>query len=222
MDLIALRQRMTKTFKERLVCGPETDVVIEGYPRSSNSFTVWMLEVLQGDEPHLNVAHHTHTTENLRLGIYFGKPIVVLVRPAEDAILSFMIYGDRSVEYATERYKAFYSGVLRLPEPPMAVQFETVVNDVNQVVGRINRVITARGSKPVPLSQDPAADIARVKAIARAQAVDIHVGKIDQRVSVPNALREEIKATRRAEVQAYLAKRPGVIDLYDRVLDYGY
>ena len=222
MDLIALRQRMMTVFKERLVCGPQTDIVIEGYPRSSNSFTVWMLGVLQGEEPYLSVAHHTHTTENLRLGLYFGKPIVVLVRPAEDAILSFMIYGDQSVEYATERYKAFYSGVLRLPEPPMAVRFETVVTDVNQVVTRINRVITARGCKPVPLSQDLAADIAKVKAIAREQAVDIHVGKVDQRVSVPNSLREEIKAARRSEVQAYLAKRPGVLDLYDRVLDYGY
>jgi len=222
MDMPALHQRMMKRHPAHLVCGPKTDIVIEGYPRSSNSFTVWMLKILQGEGPSLTVAHHTHSTDNLRLGTYFGKPIVALLRPPEDAILSYMIYGDRTVEFATERYETFYSGVLDLPEPPMAVRFETVVTDFNQVVARINRVITARGGKPVPLSQDLEADSAKVKAIARERAVNVHGENSDQQVSVPNAAREKIKATRRAEVQAYLAARPEVADLYDRVLDYGY
>lgn len=222
MDLPALRQKMMKRHPAHLICGPDTDIVIEGYPRSSNSFTVWMLKILQGEGPYLRVAHHTHSTDNLRLGTYFGKPIVMLVRPPEDAILSYMIYGDRTVEFATQRYETFYSEVLDLPEPPMAVRFDTVVRDFNEVVERINRVITARGGKPVPLSQDLAADSARVKEIARERAANVHGEKSDRQVSVPNAVREEIKAARRAEVQAYLAKRPGVTDLYDRVLDYGY
>ena len=221
MDFDALHQDMVRRYKPHLVCGPDTDLVIEGYPRSSNSFTIWMLEVLQGQGPYLRIAHHIHAIENLRLGVHFGKPLVVLARPAEDAILSYIIYSDRSVEFATERYEQFFPGVLSLPVRPVVIPFEIVTGDFNKVVTRINTAIAGRGLRPVPFSQDLAADTKAASEIARQQAEIVHGDKKDLQVAVPNAVREEIKAARRAEVQAYLARRPGVARLYDKVLAHG-
>lgn len=221
MGMEALHQSMMGKFKPRLVCGPETDIVIEGFPRSSNSFTIWMLEVLQGEDPYLSIAHHTHSVENLTLAVHFDKPIVILVRPPEDAILSYMIYSGCTLDFAVQRYQRFFSHVLRLPERPVVIEFDTVVSDFNQVVARINALLAARGGKPVPLSQDLAADTATVKEIARERAEEIHGERMAEQMSVPSEAREEIKASRRAEVRAYLTKRPGIVALYEKVLAYG-
>lgn len=221
MDADRLYQIMLGKFKAKLVCGPDTDLVIEGYPRSSNSFTIWMLRLLQGEGPHLKIAHHIHAIENLRLGVHFGKPLVVLARPAEDAILSYIIYSDQTVEFATERYLQFFRGVLSLPVRPVVIPFDMVTQDFNQVVSRINGAIAGRGLRPVPLSRDLAADTRAASDIARREAEIVHGAKKDLQVAVPNPVREEIKAARRAEVQAHLAKRPGVAKLYDKVLAHG-
>lgn len=217
----ALHRSMLEKYNKALVCGPETDLVIEGYPRSSNSFTIWMLRRLQGEGPYLKIAHHIHAIENLRLGAHFGKPLVVLARPPEDAILSYMIYSDREIDFATKRYERFFSGVLSLPVRPVTVAFDTVIHDFNQVVTRINAALAGHGLGPVPFSQDLEADTQAVWEVARERAAKIHGAKSDRQVGVPSAAREAIKATRRAEVQAYLADRPEVTKLYDEVLAYG-
>lgn len=221
MDFDALHRDMVRRYQPHLVCGPETDIVIEGYPRSSNSFTIWMLTVLQGGKPDLRIAHHIHSIENLRLGLHFGKPLLLLLRAPQDAILSYMIYSDRTVEYATDRYVRFHSDVLALPRMPAVVDFETVVSDFNQVVRVVNNLLAPSGRPPIPLSQDLAADAAQVKVMARERAEEIHGDKLDRQEGVPNPVREGIKAELREGVQAYLAKRPEVSALYDKVRAHG-
>ena len=67
---------------------PDTDLVVEGPPRSANSFTVRMLHRMLGRPPRFRIAHHSHSQDNLWAGAGYRMPLVVLARPPQDAILS--------------------------------------------------------------------------------------------------------------------------------------
>jgi hypothetical protein len=211
----ALRERLLKTFSEfpNLVCKDDTDIVIEGYPRSSNSFTFWMLTVLGQGRPPLRIAHHTHRIENLQIGQLLGKPTVVLIRPPADAILSFMIYHDLTVERAAQRYIDFYTGVLELPERPAVFRFADIITDFNKVVRHVNAV-TGAG---IPLSADMAADTAKAHAKSRDLAEKVHGDKVVERLAVPLAERELLKRKLRGKVQAHMQTAPELQRLHDRI-----
>jgi len=209
-----MRDRLLRRHHAPLVCGPQTDIVIEGYPRSSNSFAIWMLHVLEGESFRLNIGHHTHDVDNLRLAEHFNVPSAVLIRAPEDAILSFMIYSDASVEAATTRYETFYEGTLALARMPMVLPFEMVTRDFNQVVDRINRLT----GEDIPRSTDLEAHTARAYEMARERADDIHADKLVEQIAIPSAERETIKAAKRADVRAYLAERPEIRQLYADIM----
>ena len=69
---------------------PETEIVIEAFARSAQSFVVAAFRLAQ--EPHaVRIAHHTHSPSTLIDGIRRRVPSLVIVRAPEDAILSYVI-----------------------------------------------------------------------------------------------------------------------------------
>ena len=68
------------------VLGPDTDIVIEGFPRSANTFAVTAFELAQ--ERPVTVAHHLHAAAHVVRAAQAGVPVIVLVRAPEDAIAS--------------------------------------------------------------------------------------------------------------------------------------
>jgi hypothetical protein len=77
--------RRRKAFDDLLV-SEATDICIEGFPRSANSFAVGAFEYAQ-TEP-VTIAHHTHVPANAMRACEWGIPTVVLVRSPYDAIVS--------------------------------------------------------------------------------------------------------------------------------------
>jgi len=203
---------------ERLACGPDTEIVIEGYPRSGNTFTLDMIRVRQqapramGHE--MKIAHHTHRVETLLVGQALGKPLLVLLRWPEDAILSYVIYAGTGIEAAAQRYVDFYSAALRLDPPPVVVCFETVVSDINRVLAAVNAVT----GDQVPLSEDIAADTARAYAREAERRAKMLDGQFAMRIAQPHPDREVLKQRRRAEVTDFLAEKPRIQALYEQVL----
>jgi len=208
-----LRAQLLAKHHAPLVCGPKTDLVIEGYPRSSNSFVSWMLDIVQAGRRPLSVGHHTHSVDNLRLAVHFDTPMAVLIRQPEDAILSYMIFGHLTVEMATDQYKAFYDGVLALPRLPQVFDFETATGDFNQIVTWIN----AQTGTHIPMSDDLKRDSAKAYDMARSRASDIHADRMTEQIAIPTAARETLKAQKRENVRAHLTQRPEIDALYMRV-----
>ncbi len=209
-----LRDSLLQRAAPQLVCNANTDLVIEGFPRSSNSFTIWMLNLLQGQGPRLKIAHHTHSVDNFRLAQAFEVPAAVLVRQPEDAILSFMIYSGAEVAVASNRWLQFYEETLEVLDAPLVLPFETVTQDFNQVVERLN----AMAGFQVPLSQDLEADTKAAYATARTRAEEVHQGRLTQKIAIPSEDRERIKVDMRLDVQNHLAGRPEIGALYDKVM----
>lgn len=210
-QMIALQDRLRGRFKPTLVSRPETDLVVEGYPRSGNTFTVDMLTLLTQER--LRMAHHLHLADNVRLGAALGKPVVILIRDPESAILSFTIFSGKSVDLMAKRYRAFYQDILAIDSGFCIVTFDEVTGDFNRVVQKIN----AATGLAIPQAADLPATEAAARARAQRRAKQTHGDKHVLRVGAPTPEREQLKAERRAEVQDYLAQHPDIAHLYDAI-----
>ncbi len=214
-----IRAKLLENHMHNLVCQPRSKLVIEGYPRSANTFSVDMINVIcdAAGRKRPPMGHHTHSVLNLRLGVLQNIPIVVLIRNPAAAILSYRIFSGRPVSHCLDRYVTFYSRTLQLNQPFILGEFEETVQDFNAVLTRLNAVL----DDPLPLSNDLARDIARAQDQARARAARRHGDMITERVGVPTEEREALKQTHRAEVEAALADNPEPLRLYNEVLARG-
>lgn len=214
-----IRAKLLEKNAPNLVCQPKSKLVIEGYPRSANTFSVDMINVIceAAGRKVPSIGHHTHSALNLRLGALQNIPLVVLIRDPAAAILSFKIFSGRPVTFCLNRYVRFYSRVLKLNKPFILGEFEETVNDFNAVLTRLNAVL----DDPLPLSDDLARDTLRAQNQERVRAAKHHGDKATERVGAPTEEREALKQGYRAEVEEALAKNPEPMRLYNEVLARG-
>ena len=216
-DTEALHKTLLQRHARHLVCGPDTELLVEGYPRSANTFSVDMISVLTEAEGGRKLGHHTHSVDQLRLAEALGIPMLVLIRSPAEAILSFRIYSGYSSERCIERYIAFYRAVLKLQGPMVVADFAEVTGDFNQVLARVNPLLR----RPIPLSQDFDGDAAKAYARELARADRTHGTLSSRRVGVPDPAREETKRQMRAETGAAVAARSELGEIYAEVLRRG-
>jgi hypothetical protein len=122
--------------RERLV-SRSTDVCIEGFPRSANSYTV--LAFRQWN-PDLRVAHHMHSLFQVRRAVRLGVPTCVLVREPLGAVSSTLVMDRERVsdDACMEGYTRFHRGVAALAHGVVICKFEEVVEDPAVAVARLN------------------------------------------------------------------------------------
>jgi hypothetical protein len=120
-----------------VVLGPGTDILIEGYPRSANSFAVAAFRMAQ---PHpVEVAHHTHAPAHVIAAVRRGIPAIVLIREPEDAVLEFVIVKrSLTVRQALRGYVRFYRPLLAHRGGFVVGSFPEVTSDFGAVIRRVN------------------------------------------------------------------------------------
>lgn len=140
--MLAGRRRATFTsrlrpgFRDNLV-GPATCIVIEGYPRSANSYAVDAFRVANGKD--VPMGHHLHSPVNIELGVARGLPVVVLVRQPLDAAASLLLRAPAMPpRMAVLRYVRFHQRVLPLLGDVVIAPFELVVRDFGKVIDEVN------------------------------------------------------------------------------------
>ena len=206
----ALYETLSATHATNHICRPESRLVVEGYPRSSNSFAVDMLVEAAGG--HLNVGqmgHHTHDIANLQIAEAYRIPKLILIRDPEAAILSFHIYSGAPIMRCAKRYGDFYLASLELRKTgTAAAHFNEVTNDFGKVVAKVNGI----GDFNIPEDQD--FDEIRDRALASVRSR----ASTESEVAAPNEKREAMKNEVRDQVQDFLAKHPRALRIYERVL----
>ncbi len=116
---------------------PETDILIEGYPRSANAFAVAAFRQAQGRP--VEVAHHTHAPGHVLAAIRMGVPSIVLIREPEEAVLEFAIVRPiLTLRQALRGWVRFYEALV--PHRPRFVvgPFPEVTSDYGGVIRRVN------------------------------------------------------------------------------------
>jgi hypothetical protein len=115
----------------------DTDLVVEGYPRSANNFALAALQSAQ-PEP-ARIAHHTHAPATVVAGVRWGIPVLLLVRDPEDAVLEFVIRRPAlSVGRALRGFIRFYEPLLPYRDRVVVGSFEEVTTDFGSVIRRLN------------------------------------------------------------------------------------
>jgi hypothetical protein len=182
-----------------------TDLCIEGFPRSANSFAVGAVRHAQ---PGLvQIAHHTHVPANAMRACDWSIPTVVLIRSPQDAIVSRValgketrMVGDESnppkqhVSFATwvHAWYSFYRSLSRYRkrEQLLVAPFQHVIQDMGRVIERVNARF---GTGLNPFSHSDEA----VAAVQEQQGY--HAGPNDRRAQLKKETRADFAAALRKE-----------------------
>lgn len=194
----------------RLVVTRQSDIVIEGFPRSANTFSVIAFE--QAQQRPVRIAHHLHAPQQVALGVAYGIPVLVLIREPVSAIASLLTrHPSVSVRQAINQYISFYAVVLERLQSVVLADFKSVTSDYSRVIQALN---TRFGTDYATYVNAPANDdevFGRIDSINAAREGD----SVDQ-VARPNRGRSEKLNQARSRVAADSMIQQAV-DLYEKL-----
>jgi hypothetical protein len=120
------------------IIGRDTEIVIESYPRSGNTFSVTAFEMAQGRQ--LRRADHLHAPAQVVLAARMRIPCLVLIRKPADAIFSHRIrFPHIPVKQCLTDYVRFHRTVLPYRDHYLLVRFETATRNFGSVIDALNR-----------------------------------------------------------------------------------
>jgi len=180
--------------------GPETEIVIEGFPRSGNTFAVAAFHEAQ--LPHdVQIAHHAHAPAQLLEAVREGLPALLMLREPEDAVVSLVVRAPAiGVPAALRGWLRFHRPLLPIAGALAVGTFAQLTTDLGAVVRRINERF---GTRFREFDHTPA----NVEAVLeRIREWDLNtfgdaVGA-ERGGGGPSDARERLKALRRAEYDA--------------------
>jgi hypothetical protein len=118
----------------------DTQIVIEGFPRSGNTFAYFALtfaERQQGREVH--IASHVHTPSQVKLAVSERFPTLVVVRRPIDVITSLLIAAPHvPFAWALREYIHHHEEILPLRDRFVIGTFDEVTRDFGAVTHRVN------------------------------------------------------------------------------------
>ena len=197
-----------------------TEMVIEGYPRSGNTFAVVAFRQAQGRK--VEIAHHLHAASQIKQAARLGVPAIVLIREPSEAILSLVVRDPHaSVRWALRSYIRFYSTVFPYLEKTVVAPFETVTSDLASVIRMVN---TRYGTAFKEFEPTEDALNAVRETVDRKGRRDSMKTGWDYRlgVALPSEQRRRAKEARRAEYfdERNKSLRVTAESLYGRIMQY--
>lgn len=120
----------------RLLVSKDTDICIEGYPRSANSFAYHLFSKWN---PGLKIGRHLHIPQQLVRSVRFKVPIIVLIRQPLEAVSSLAIgLPNVEVEELLGMYVDFYRCALEYKEECVFSSFDTTTQNFSLAVEQLN------------------------------------------------------------------------------------
>lgn len=147
------RNRNKIFFNNRIV-GKHCDLVIDGFPRSANSFCVKAFTNAQLPQK-VQIGHHLHSIAAIKRAIQLKLPIIVVIREPYDAIVSYgsftiqlkNFYNNNKKKYSEEwrikwdiqYYIDFYSEIYKIMDHVILAPFDEVTNDFGLIINKMNK-----------------------------------------------------------------------------------
>lgn len=189
-------RRSDKAFRD------DTDVVIEGYPKSANAFVSHAFEVAQPRQ--IRVAHTTHVAGQVIAAARRGIPALVLIREPAQAVSRFaLVRPDVSLELLLRGYIRFYRPLLPWRSRFAVGSFEAVSRDLGAVMSAMNEKL---GSAFTPFDHTPENQRAAFEAMETDWATRIDPGTPEfemyagrpsaDRDALTNAIEEKLRGPR--------------------------
>jgi hypothetical protein len=187
--------------------GADTQMVIEGFPRSANSYAVIGFQLAQPEL--LTVAHHTHAPAQVIRAVERNIPLMVPIRHPRDAIASLLIRDRRySIGLAVDAYASFYQSVLPYRDALVLARFDDITRDLGGVIRRVNSQYGTSFALP-PSSDDEFRDA----CFRQIEEIDLRSGGNEYTVARPSAWRQERKRELVTRIQN-AGRYPEILELY--------
>ena len=116
------------------------DILVEGYPRSGNSYIVRYLGHFLDPQ---KISHHTHLFSSCKKHLDKGSKCIILIRnPIESIASNILINPLLSRELAIKHYINFYEGVASYPSDAfLMINFDDFVNNQLSILNSINKYL---------------------------------------------------------------------------------
>ena len=208
--------RLLRTSKDlKRAVTPDKQVVIEGFPRSGNSFARRAFIMAQDETFDVtSIAHHLHVPAQVVRAAQLRIPTLVLIRKPKDAVLSLVIRDPISVDQALRYYISFYETSEKYRDAYVLGLFEEVTEDFGEIIRRINNRFKTTFA---PFSHDQRnvdGVFARIEKNSRKRFGET---SIENRASRPFASREKLK--REVEYELENPNRRNLISRADSVYE---
>jgi hypothetical protein len=116
---------------------PDTELVVEGFPRCGNTFAVVGLQIAQ--RRLVRTADHLHVPAQILRAVALGVPALVVIRDPESAVRSLVVkYPYLRPAHALKGYAGFYRRCLPFAGGFVVATFEQVTTDLGAVIDRVN------------------------------------------------------------------------------------
>ena len=120
----------------RLAVNKKTQLVIEGYPRSANTFAV---VAMNESNPGVKIAHHLHIPTQIIQAVQWNIPTLVLIRDPKNAVASMVLrQPNLSVQQGLKNYIFFYESIQSYKSGYIVAIFEDVIRDYSQIINSLN------------------------------------------------------------------------------------
>jgi hypothetical protein len=194
--------------KRQTLADRHTAIVIDGFLRSGNTYSVAAFQVANGQE--LHIGRHLHGGAHILRAVRLRLPTVVLIRRPADAVSSYLVRRPTlTPDDALREYLDFYRTAWPARDGFVVAPFDLVVSDFGAVIDRVNKRF---GTSFARFEPDPESERAAVELVeemnrleCRGEVVETHVGR-------PSTEREQHKEA----VRRRMERRPRTRALLDR------
>jgi hypothetical protein len=194
------------------VVTPDTQLVIEGFPRSANTFARVAFNAAQSGR--VRIAHGLHVPAQVVRAAQLRIPTLVLIRKPKDAVLSFAIRDPITVDQALRYYISFYETSEKYRDAYVLGLFEEVTEDFGEVIRRINNRFKTNFAPFTHDERNVDGVFARIEKNSRKRFGEM---SMENRASRPFASREKLK--REVEYELENPKRKDLISRADSVYE---
>jgi hypothetical protein len=134
---LPLQLRLTPESAQDRAITADTELVIEGFPRSGNTFAA--IAFAQSQPRPTRAVSHVHIPAQVKLAVRRGVPTLLLVREPEDAVVSMTIADPHHrVERLLRYWIHYHEELLPCRDQVLVASFEEVTTDFGAVVSRLN------------------------------------------------------------------------------------
>lgn len=191
---------VVKPANRQHIVNTKSDIVIEGFPRCANTYSVVAFQLAQKKE--VSIGHHLHIPAQIMRAKQLGIPAIMLIRRPQDAITSLKIrHPELDVRRALRDYLQFYRAMESISDYPVIADFDVVINSFGDIVAELNRRFDT--DFIVPDSGDAFREqvFKKIDDIRRAAKRDM------SQIAVPTPEKERIKRERKATILSGLDEK---------------